>query len=127
MHCAYIFCVLFVYLFLLFCSYFVVLCYFYCFVSTSAGLRPPSENPVAVRNNNNNNNNNFSHSSIPTVCPTQPSIKSGRGVALTTHSYLASRLKKKYSYISSPYCGLSCPVLGRALPFYLYRLHILEL
>ena len=62
----YIFCVLSVYLSLLFCSYFVVLfflmlcscfdvlCTF--FVCTSVGLLPPEENPIAVSNNNNNNN-----------------------------------------------------------------------
>jgi hypothetical protein len=35
------------YLFL-FCSYFVILCYFYCFVCTSVGLLPPGGNPIAV-------------------------------------------------------------------------------
>ena len=34
------------------CSYFVVLCYFYCFVCTSVGLLPPGESPIAVTNNN---------------------------------------------------------------------------
>jgi hypothetical protein len=37
-----------VYLLLLFCSYFVVLCYFYSFVCTSVGLLPPGESPIAV-------------------------------------------------------------------------------
>ena len=60
MYCTYIFCVLFVYLLLLFCSCFVALCYFvfcsnfvalcyiYCFVCTSVVLLP-GENPIAVR------------------------------------------------------------------------------
>jgi hypothetical protein len=56
MYCTYIFCVLFVYLGLLFCSYFVVLCYFYCFVCTSVGLLPQGVSPIAVSNNNNNFN-----------------------------------------------------------------------
>ena len=43
-----ILCVLFVYLPLLFCSYFVVLCYFYYFVCTSVGQLPPGESPTAV-------------------------------------------------------------------------------
>jgi hypothetical protein len=51
-----IFCVLFVYLSLLFCSYFVVLCIFI-FVCTNVGLLPPGESPIAVSNNNNNNYN----------------------------------------------------------------------
>jgi hypothetical protein len=56
-----------VYLSLLFCSYFVVLCfYIFCsffvvivvlciftFVCTSVGLLPPGESPNAVSNNNN--------------------------------------------------------------------------
>ena len=33
--------------------------------------------------------------------------QSGRGVALTTHPYLAPRLKKEYSYIYTPIHGLS--------------------
>jgi hypothetical protein len=37
-------------------SCFVVLCIFI-FVSTSVGLLPPGESPIAVNNNNNNNNN----------------------------------------------------------------------
>ena len=60
------------YLSLLFCSYFVVLCFcfivvlflllFCClcifiFVCTSVGLLPPGESPIAVRNNNNNGEN----------------------------------------------------------------------
>jgi hypothetical protein len=43
MYCTYIFCVLFVYLFLLFCSYFVVLCYLLFFVCTAVG-----ESPIVV-------------------------------------------------------------------------------
>jgi hypothetical protein len=60
----YIFCVLFVYLSLLFCSYFVVLCVLcfvlciFIFVCTGAGLLPPGESPIAVSDNSNNNNNN---------------------------------------------------------------------
>jgi hypothetical protein len=54
--CTYIYCVLFVYLYLLFCSYFVVLCFFvvivvlciFIFVCTSVGLLPPGETPTAV-------------------------------------------------------------------------------
>jgi hypothetical protein len=56
------YCVLFVYLSLLFCSYFVVLCSscfvvflvvivvlcIFIFVSTSVGLLPPGESPTAV-------------------------------------------------------------------------------
>jgi hypothetical protein len=38
-----------VYLSLLFCSYFVVLCLFI-FVCTSVGLLPPGESPIAVSN-----------------------------------------------------------------------------
>jgi hypothetical protein len=49
MYCTYIFCVLFVYLLLLFCSYFVILCYVYSFVCTSVGLLPLGESPIAVR------------------------------------------------------------------------------
>jgi hypothetical protein len=66
----YIYCVLFVYLSLLCCSYFAVLCFFmfcscsvvivvlcvFLFVCTSVGLLPPGESPIAVSNNNNNNN-----------------------------------------------------------------------
>ena len=59
----YIYCVLSVYLSLLFCSYFVVLCFFifvlvlciFIFVCTSVGLLPPGESPIAVSNNNNVN------------------------------------------------------------------------
>jgi flagellar basal body-associated protein FliL len=64
-----------VYLSLLFCSYFVVLCFvvffvvtvvlcIFIFFCTSVGLLPPGESPIAVSNddddddNNNNNNNN---------------------------------------------------------------------
>jgi hypothetical protein len=47
---------MFMYLSLLFCSYFVVLCIFI-FVCTSVALLPPGESPIAVNNNNNNNNN----------------------------------------------------------------------
>jgi hypothetical protein len=51
--CTYVFLVLFVYLLLLFCSYFVVLCYvvfcyFYYFVCTSVGLLPPAESAIVV-------------------------------------------------------------------------------
>jgi hypothetical protein len=59
------FCVLFVYLSLLFCSYFVVLCFFmfcscfvvivlciFIFVCTSVGLLLLGESPIAVSNNN---------------------------------------------------------------------------
>jgi hypothetical protein len=56
------YCVLFVYLSLLFCSYFVVLCFLcfvvvlciFIFVRTSVGLLPPGESLIAVNNNNNN-------------------------------------------------------------------------
>jgi hypothetical protein len=50
----YIYCVLFVYLSLLFCSYFVLrfLCFvvmcIFIFVCTSVGLLPPGESPIAV-------------------------------------------------------------------------------
>jgi hypothetical protein len=54
----YIYCVLFVYLSLLFCSYFVVLCFvvivvlcIFIFVCTSVELLPPGESPIAVSNN----------------------------------------------------------------------------
>jgi len=33
-------------------------------------------------------------------------VKSGRGVALITHPYLAPRLKKEYIYTSTPNLGL---------------------
>jgi hypothetical protein len=51
-----------VYLSLLVCSYFVVLCFvvvlcIFIFVCTSVGLLPPGESPIEVNNNNNNNNN----------------------------------------------------------------------
>jgi len=51
------------------------------------------------------------HSSIPALGTTQLRIQSvpglsrgkiGRGLALTTHKYLAPRLKKVQSYISTP-------------------------
>ena len=55
----YIYCVLFVYLSLLCCSYFVVLCFvvffvvivvlcIFIFVCTNVGLLPPGETPIAV-------------------------------------------------------------------------------
>jgi hypothetical protein len=61
-----VYCILFVYLSLFFCSYFVVLCFFmfcscfvvilvlciFIFVCTSVGLLPPGESPIAVSNNN---------------------------------------------------------------------------
>jgi hypothetical protein len=37
-----------VYLQLLICGYFVVLCYFYCFVCTGVGLLQPDESPAIV-------------------------------------------------------------------------------
>jgi hypothetical protein len=62
----FIYCVLSVYLSLLFCSYFVVLCFLcyvvffvvilvlciFIFVCTRVGLLPPGESPIAVSNNN---------------------------------------------------------------------------
>jgi hypothetical protein len=42
---------------------------------------------------------------------------SGRDVALNTHSHLAPRLKKEYSYISIPFMGLRGTLQGE---FYLY-------
>jgi hypothetical protein len=35
-----------------------------------------------------------------------PEIKSGRGVTLTIHAHLLPRLKKEYSYTSTPPPGL---------------------
>jgi hypothetical protein len=61
----YIYCVLFVYLSLLFCSCFVVLCFLcfvvivvlciFIFVCTSVGLLPLGESPIAISKNDNNN------------------------------------------------------------------------
>ena len=34
--------------FVLFCYFVVVLCYFYCFLCTSVGLLPPGESPIAI-------------------------------------------------------------------------------
>jgi hypothetical protein len=58
----------FVYLTLLFCSYFVVLCFFmfcscfvilyiFIFVCTSVGLLPPGESPIAVSSSSSSSSN----------------------------------------------------------------------
>ena len=58
----------------------------------------------------------------PTQCPIQqvPSLSSGwsdRSVALTTHTHLAPRIKKEYSYTFTPFMGFLCLFYGES---YLY-------
>ena len=48
----------------------------------------------------------FPHPSRPVLGPTQPPIQSGRGMALTTHPHLLSRLKKEWVYNSTLLLGL---------------------
>jgi len=68
------------------------------------------------------------HPSIPALGHTQPPLQcvpglsrglSGRGVALTTHSHLATTLREEYSYTSTPSLGLRGLLQGD-LYLYLY-------